>query len=76
MLVEMRMRVLVSGVLMWKVTLSKSETIWSIAVGAALGRGFWSVDVHWDGMFVVFHSGKAYSGAKRSLRIDSMSTFW
>jgi hypothetical protein len=39
MLVEMRMRVFVSGVLMWKVTLSKSETIWSIAVGAALERG-------------------------------------
>jgi hypothetical protein len=38
MLVEMRMRVLDSGVLMWKVTLSKSETIWSMAVGVALEK--------------------------------------
>jgi hypothetical protein len=30
---------LVSGVEMWKVTPSKSETTWSIAVGAALCGG-------------------------------------
>ena len=32
----MRMRDLEVGVLMWKVTLSKSETTWSMAVGVAL----------------------------------------
>ena len=67
------MRVLVSGVLMWKVTLSKSETIWSMAAGAALERetGQWICTV-----VVVWYWDEAYSGAKRSLRIDSMRTFW
>jgi hypothetical protein len=65
------MRVLDSGVLMWKVTLSKSETIWSMAVGTALWRN--------TGQSFVFVGGgnsEAYSGAKRSLRRDSMRTFW
>jgi hypothetical protein len=56
MLVEMRMRVLVSGVLMWKVTLSKSETIWSMAVGVALREGgSWSVDWALGVLIVVYH---------------------
>ena len=43
---ETRISVLEVGVEMWKVTLSKSETTWSIAVGVALrslswGEGRW-----------------------------------
>jgi len=50
------MRVLVSGVLMWKVTLSKSETIWSMAVGVALREGgSWSVDWALGVLIVVYH---------------------
>lgn len=40
MLREMRIWDLVVGVEMWKVTLSKSETIWSMEVGVALGKGY------------------------------------
>jgi hypothetical protein len=36
MLIEMRIFVFDVGVEMWKVTPSKSETIWSIEVGVAL----------------------------------------
>lgn len=66
---EMSILVFDSGVLMWKVQLSKSETIWSMVVGAALlirqsqektAESEWGI----------------YSEAKRSLRMLSMSTFW
>lgn len=66
------MRVLDSGVLMWKVTLSKSETIWSMAVGAAL----WKITGQSFARGGGWCCGEAYSGAKRSLRRDSMRTFW
>lgn len=55
MLVEMRILVLDSGVLMWKVTLSKSETIWSMAAGVALCR-------------VCGQSGESVVGAERRER--------
>jgi hypothetical protein len=70
---EMRIWVLLVGVEMWKVTLSKSEMSWSIEVGVALEsevRYHCAVDCAISVISVVAHSA-----AKRSLSSDSMSTF-
>lgn len=78
---ETTILVLDSGVEMWKVTPSKSETIWSMEVGAALG----GVSIQagractWrgcsGGLGRRHWAGEAYP-EKRSLSSDSMSTFW
>jgi len=57
----MRIWFLVVGVEMWKVTLSKSETIWSMEVGVALG-GFGSVAVVWKAMVEMDGRTLAQSG--------------
>ena len=56
---------------MWKVTLSKSETTWSIDVGVALEHC--QLLVPNVGLKV---DREEYSGAKRSFNKLSMSTFW
>jgi len=67
---EMRRWDLEVGVEMWKVTLSKSETTWSMAVGVVLEG--WSVQLGLEGCGKVCET---YSGANRSLSMLSISTF-
>ena len=64
---EMRILDLVSGVEIWKATLSKSDTTWSMDTGGAL--------VAQSASHVKADVGMGCNPEKRSMRRDWMSTF-